>query len=67
MNHDATQTDSAKEPTDNGRKHPKAPKKNPLEVTTGRVAEINHAIEQGDIVLARRLSSGEDIDVPAAI
>jgi len=33
----------------------------------GRVAEIEQAIKQGDIALARRLASGEDIAVPDTI
>ncbi len=33
----------------------------------GRIAEIEQAISKGEIALARRLASGEDIDVPDTI
>ncbi len=36
-------------------------------VAKGRVAEIDRAIQQGDINLARRLSRGGDIDIPDAV
>ncbi|NEX23027.1 hypothetical protein G3480_22460 [Thiorhodococcus mannitoliphagus] len=36
-------------------------------VAKGRVAEIDRAIKEGDIALARRLSRGGDIDIPDAV